>query len=974
MNIFDSIIDLTDVPVEDWRTKYIGNGYRSCCYTTDNESNGRIILFGYDMNNNPQTFLCPHRSHIKYNVNYKTDELDMYGNYVETRYFNSSKQRKNYVESVKEAIRIVECDRPEIEFLHEMFDHNVLDNGFNTQKVRTFFFDIETEIGRTFEYPRTAGQRINMMTIYDTETEKLYTWGLDIANKNFSEDQLSDVKPDMCEYFNFRTETQLLEHFLDWLDDNRNDVWATWNGMSFDMPYLVRRLENVLGKREAKRISPTGRYTFRENNLENERANKSADLLVTIDGVFCADLLVLFRDKYKIVSPLDGGYSLDNVGEYLKLGRKVKYDGSLKDLYENNWQKFYEYNLMDVLLLKKIEDTCKMIPLTRMMTSFGLNNCESIYSSISYLTGLMSMYAKVKRNMIMVSYISKKPDPEPYPGAYVFDPVPGIYDGGVCCSDFNSLYPNCQYALNVSPETNIGHLNENWFADTSDESPEFSDINTFHLRVKNQKLLKYIVSLNIKKIAEENGIDIEDKERLRTFVIQNKVFLPKIGNIVELSRSDIDYLLENYCIITRNNDLFCKHEVKEGLLASCARFFFLRRKEIKKEIAKLDHSLYVHEITDEDEIKKTKIRIQNLTDAQQAVKICINSLYGLTASIYSPIYDVCISASTTKMGKFCNRNAALYAKKVFMERYNAPSDYKEVCSGDTDSIFMNIKCVSEKYAIENNLPLKIAKWDNEHKLKMWDIMETFVNDELTPHIQDMVTKWCHTSKAFALRYSLEYMADVGIYIAKKCYSVHKIVLEGRELADKIVYKGIELKKGNLSVEVKNILSPIFKNPLTEDYTEDDFKQYLYDSYEKFCTLNVDEISFWKGYNTEREAEGFLEMKKIVNEDGRTISTTAISAACAFYNQLLQKLNIGDKYESILIGDKCRFCYVKSNEFPIKYIAYKGRFPTEFYKYMAVDYDTMFDKTVMAPLKGLIKACKYNNIDPKKRIAESIDDW
>ena len=37
MNIFDSIIDLTDVPVEEWRTKYIGNGYRSCCYTTDNE-------------------------------------------------------------------------------------------------------------------------------------------------------------------------------------------------------------------------------------------------------------------------------------------------------------------------------------------------------------------------------------------------------------------------------------------------------------------------------------------------------------------------------------------------------------------------------------------------------------------------------------------------------------------------------------------------------------------------------------------------------------------------------------------------------------------------------------------------------------------------------------------------------------------------------------------------------------------------
>ena len=291
-----------------------------------------------------------------------------------------------------------------------------------------------------------------------------------------------------------------------------------------------------------------------------------------------------------------------------------------------------------------------------------------------------------------------------------------------------------------------------------------------------------------------------------------------------------------------------------------------------------------------------------------------------------------------------------------------------------NSQFSNFSCVTESWAKKYNLPKRLVEWPDEKKLELWDYAEKFVDERLTPFVRDLVREWCHTDEPDPLRYGLEYLADVGIYIAKKCYSVHKIVLEGRELADKIVYKGIELKKGNLSVEVKNILSPIFKKVLTTDYKEEDFKQYLYDSYEKFCTLNVDEISFWKGYNTEREAEGFLEMKKIVNEDGRTISTTAISAACAFYNQLLQKLNIGDKYESILLGDKVRFCYVKSNEFPIKYIAYKGRFPTEFYKYMAVDYDTMFDKTVMAPLKGLIKACKYNNIDPKKRIAESIDDW
>ena len=51
-SIFNSAIDLSEVPVEDWRKKYIGPGYRSACYATGYDKKGRIILFGYDLAGN----------------------------------------------------------------------------------------------------------------------------------------------------------------------------------------------------------------------------------------------------------------------------------------------------------------------------------------------------------------------------------------------------------------------------------------------------------------------------------------------------------------------------------------------------------------------------------------------------------------------------------------------------------------------------------------------------------------------------------------------------------------------------------------------------------------------------------------------------------------------------------------------------------------------------------------------------------
>lgn len=691
-NSQERIVNLGDVPIDQWRTDYIGDGYRSCCYSTDH-GNGSIILFGYDRNNEPTTFICPWKVHVKYTVVYepKSKELDIFGRHVETRYFNTASQRRKFVEGAT-GINIIECDKPEIEFLHAMFDKVALEPYFNKMPLRIFFYDIETEIGRTFEYPKTAGQRINAITIYDTKTEKFYIWSLSSEEVRITESPLDEYSPDRFQIFYFDdNESRMLQNFLNWWERNYPDVTCGYNSQAFDMPYIVRRLENVLGEDEAKRISPVGRYNIKENNLENERANKQAEILVDVAGIFDADFLILYRDKFKVKSPLDGGYSLNNVGEAEELGKKVEYEGSLKEFYETDWSRFVNYNIRDVELLYRLERKCKLIPLTRSITSSGLNNYGSIYSSISYLIGSLSQFSKTTMGRTMVSYKAKDDvKTSKYEGAFVFEPIPGIYRGGIATVDFNSLYPNTIRSINISPETNIGHLMDDWFGYTSDESPVMSDVKEFTMTLKNPRLLKKVVQLQLVKAAKERGIPLTDKEALSNLV-KELGLVSSYGKKIRVTRKQVEDLVNSYCIITRNNDILVKHEVQRGVVSEWCGYFFNKRKATKKMMAALEDKIYNKEITDPEEIAKTKAEIQNLNDTQQSIKIMINSIYGCLGTQFSPIYDADLAQSITRQGKFCNRNASLFLKNLYISRYGESEKYIHTVSGDTDSCTYSTK-------------------------------------------------------------------------------------------------------------------------------------------------------------------------------------------------------------------------------------------------------------------------------------------
>ena len=654
-SVYNNAIDLTDVPKDQWRKHYIGNGYRNVFYTTDHNKEGRIILFGYDIAGNPKTFICPHQSKIKYRVRYDTDEKDIFGNYVETRYFKSSYERKKRLDDIGSSLFIVECLRPEQEFLQEMFYKDCLDESFNTQDIRVQFIDIETEISEVFVAPNDASNRINMITIYDSLTKKYYTWSLQKTEINFTEEPLKDYPKDKFVLFdNFNDdEEKMLDHFLSWIEDNYPDVSVSWNGKAYDWPYIVRRIENVMGKKNAERLSPVGRYRVKEVNHENKRTDAGADIEVEIQGLFIADDLVLYRDKFLIAPSLDGGYNLSNVGEHEGLGKKIQYDGTLKDLYVKDWNKFYEYNVRDVDLLMKIEKKCKLVNLARKVAGRGLCPYSSIYSSIGYLTGSLIAFARDHFNAIFQSYLNKPNVKEVYEGAFVFPPIPNVYKGGIACIDFNSLYPSSIRACNMSIETYVGKVSKmNVLFNDLGQRTEFN---------------------------KESYIDLTDE------TIDDLWFYPANGGKrKQVKRTDLIKLIETKCIYTRNNTLFLKHSVKQGVISAWCKHFYTLRKATKKKGQALDLELYKGNIP-EDQIEKTKLQVENLDADQHSLKIMLNSVYGMFGTNHSPIYSAAIAQSITRTGKFCNISASKFIKKRFKDMFKIDDDYVSVASGDTDS-------------------------------------------------------------------------------------------------------------------------------------------------------------------------------------------------------------------------------------------------------------------------------------------------
>ena len=305
---------------------------------------------------------------------------------------------------------------------------------FDISKIRLYTMDIETKSENGFPDVESADQEMLLISMQNYNTKEIITWGQGPFK----------LKQGNHYYKQFNNEFDLLNDFISWWMKNTPDIVTGWNIQMFDIPYLAKRLYRVLGDKVARRLSPWGLCSPKELYIKGRR-----HIVYDIGGITQLDYLDLYK---KFTYTNRESYRLDYIAQ-VELGQKKldhsEYD-TFKDFYTNGWQKFVEYNIIDVELVDRLEDKMKLIELALTMAYDAKVNYNDVFYQVRMWDNIIYNYLK-KRNIVIPPKLSEQKD-EKYAGAYVKEPKPGKYDW-VVSFDLNSLYPHLIMQYNISPET-----------------------------------------------------------------------------------------------------------------------------------------------------------------------------------------------------------------------------------------------------------------------------------------------------------------------------------------------------------------------------------------------------------------------------------------------------------------------------------------------------------------------------------------
>ena len=385
--------------------------------------NGEHVQFRDDYN---PTLFVPSKKETKY----KTLE----GEYVESIQPGFVRDCREFYKKYQdvENFKIYGNDRYVSQYISDKYPEDEI--KFDISKIRLVTLDIEVKSENGFPDPETADQEILLISLQDYNTKQIITWGVNPFNN----------KQKNVNYIECPNEWSLLQKFIDYWNSNIPDVVTGWNIEYYDIPYLSKRLNRVLGEKEMKRLSPWGMNTENEIYIKGRR-----HLYYDVAGLTQLDYLSLYK---KFTYKAQESYRLDYIAG-VELGQK-KLDHSefdtFKDFYTKGWQKFVEYNIIDVELVDRLEDKMKLIELALTMAYDAKVNFADVFFQVRMWDTIIYNYLKKRNIVIPPKDRSQKNDK--YAGAYVKEPIPGKYDW-VVSFDLNSLYPHLIMQYNISPET-----------------------------------------------------------------------------------------------------------------------------------------------------------------------------------------------------------------------------------------------------------------------------------------------------------------------------------------------------------------------------------------------------------------------------------------------------------------------------------------------------------------------------------------
>lgn len=364
----------------------------------------------------------------------KTKYTTLEGHYVQSIQPGSVKDCREFIKTHEnvEGFEIYGNTRYIYQYISEKYPEDHIE--FDLKKMKLVTIDIEVASERGFPTVANCDEEMLCITLQNYSNKRIITFGQGSFNNN---------DPEVL-YVECKDEYDLLNRFLDYWQTNTPEVITGWNCTLYDIPYVAKRIGKILGEKAVKRLSPWGLVTNEEINV-----NHRPHVVYDIGGITVLDYLDLYK---KFTYKAQESYRLDYIGE-VELGKK-KLDHSefdtFKEFYTKNWQKFVEYNIQDVRLVDALEEKMKLVELAVTMAFDAKVNFNDVFYQVRMWD--MIIYNELKKKNIVIPPKKDENKNEKYAGAYVKEPIPGVYDW-VVSFDLNSLYPHLIMQYNISPET-----------------------------------------------------------------------------------------------------------------------------------------------------------------------------------------------------------------------------------------------------------------------------------------------------------------------------------------------------------------------------------------------------------------------------------------------------------------------------------------------------------------------------------------
>jgi|GEM_PF-801270 len=775
--------------------------------------------------------------------------------------------------------------------------------------IKTVIVDIEVEMVSGQLITEEANNYITSIALYDQTSDIYYVFV--VSEHKHSYDKEANVI-----VTSYNNDVNLLKAFINKMSEISPHIILGWNSDNFDIRYLYFRIKNILGYNWVKKLSPIGIVKYSERNK-----------YVDIAGLASLDYMIVYKNYNYSELP---SYKLDYVSKH-ELGHgKIDYEGSLDTLFREDIEKFIEYNLVDVKLIKELDAKLDFVELTRRICHISHIPYQQFKHSSSVIEGAIMSYMdrksiiapnkkprmnitsnkahtiglnelhvdcdavrhRIPTNGLLKVFRVKKADVYEYHN----------YEDGVFYLNKHITKPfkeNVEIKLAFEgayvrlPETNIYE----WLFSIDLQSLYPSIIITLNISPETKagkilnweevNLMKYISrfvdgDVDFDKINYDFGY-INDDTILRLENLNKEVF--------EVTKDEfIEFILENKYTIASNGMMYSTDKI--GLIPEILSDWFDKRLDYKDKMKSCR--------------KDGDYDMERYYDKLQLVqKILLNSIYGVLGLETFRFYDLENASAVTSTGRDIIKYASYVFNKLYSVKHDLPFD-DVIIYNDTDSSY---------------LPFHPSEYKEEDLDKLSDIAEDYcnsINDSL-----EIFSKSALHSNNNRLKFNREKITRRGLWLGKKRYAQYVVDSEGkRDLANPIDFKGIEVVRSSFPVKFQDHLSTLLNIMLIENDKPKCDKLII----DLMNSITADDLEYISKISSVKTLDQYddpeLDKTIYVFQKG---ATAPVKAALG-YNRLLKFFDADFKYQAIKQGDKIKYVYLKHNPFNLSIIGYPMETP------------------------------------------------